>query len=333
VSKKLTPTDDPAAFRRKLKTWFRKHQRDLPWRRDRSPYRVVVSEFMLQQTQVATVIPYYEKWMNQFPGWQDLAQADEQTVLKAWEGLGYYSRARNLHRLARQITAEFAGCFPQDPDVMKKLPGIGPYTAGAVASLAFNRATPILDGNVERVFARLFNIRDDIKSGRTQERLWSLAEELLPIRNPGEFNEALMELGALVCIPGTPRCLECPVRTFCSTSDPASLPFRQRALTTRLKIDYAFVEKEGQLWLVAPEVSGRWKGFYRLPEVDVKNMETGRVLGEHTFSITRYRIRGRVVAARWKKEPPLKGKWIDAGKVMELPLPAPIRKMLQMAEK
>lgn len=326
----ICPTDDPVAFRRRLKRWFRQHSRDLPWRRDRSAYRVVVSEFMLQQTQVATVIPYYLNWMERFPDWQALAEADEQTVLKAWEGLGYYSRARNLHRLARTVFGELGGVFPEQAEAMKKLPGIGPYTAGAVASLAFDQPEPILDGNVERVFARLFDIREDIKSKPSQEMLWSLARKLLPRRSPGEFNEALMELGALICVPGTPRCPECPVQSFCTATDPASLPERIRAATTQLKIDYAYLRKGKSLWLQAPETPGRWKGFYRLPEWNVETMERGIMLGELSFPITRYRIQGRVVAARWKKKPEKGGKWIPIDEIESLPLPAPVRRMIRM---
>ena len=200
------------AFRETLLRWYRRHRRSLPWRGTRDPYRVWVSEIMLQQTRVETVRDYYRRWLREFPTLAALARAPVARVLKLWEGLGYYSRARNLHRAARQIR----GRVPETVAELQQLPGIGRYTAGAIASIAFGQRAPVVDGNVARVFTRVF--------ART-DRHWELAEVLLPSRNCGDFNQALMELGALVCLPVQPRCEKCPLRGVCRRGQ---LPARRR---------------------------------------------------------------------------------------------------------
>lgn len=197
--------------------WYAKHKRDLPWRRDaRDPYRVWISEIMLQQTQVATVIPYYKRFLARFPNVRSLAKAKLDDVLKAWEGAGYYARARNLHRAAKEIVARFDGNLPSAIDELLTLPGIGRYTAGAIASIAFQRDAPVLDGNVTRVLCRYFRIEENPKRGKTQKRLWQIAEELLPRGRAGDFNQGLMELGATVCTPRNPQCQACPLNRTCT---------------------------------------------------------------------------------------------------------------------
>jgi A/G-specific adenine glycosylase len=198
--------------------WMASARRDLPWRRRRDPYAVWVAEIMLQQTQVATVIPYFERWMIQFPDLSALAAAPLDTVLKAWEGLGYYARARNLHRAAQRIVAQHNGQVPSDPAALRRLPGIGRYTAGAILSLAFGQRAPILDGNVRRVLCRLYDIDQDARQPATERRLWALADNLVqaaPDGRAGDLNEALMELGALVCTPAAPACGTCPLGEVC----------------------------------------------------------------------------------------------------------------------
>src|SRR6266404_3812291 len=202
-------------FHRDLLRWYRRQHRQLPWRATRDPYRIWVSEVMLQQTRVDTVLPYYARWLRAFPTIRALAQARADRVLKLWEGLGYYSRARNLHRAAQTVVREYGGKLPRTAEGLRQLPGIGRYTAGAIASIAFDERTPLVDGNVARVFARIFAIRANVKSPRTLDCLWNLAENLLPDTNAGEFNQALMELGALVCTPVNPRCAACPMRRVC----------------------------------------------------------------------------------------------------------------------
>ena len=215
--KKIKPmlTDTLSPIRRTLIRWYKKHQRDLPWRRTRNPYAVWVSEIMLQQTQVATVIPYYRRFMKAFPTIKRLAAAREQAVLKAWEGLGYYSRARNLYKAAKRIISDHGGRLPESAEELRQLPGIGRYTAGAIASIAFDLDEPVLDGNVIRVFCRLFLIRKNPKETTIQKRLWRLAHQLLPKGKASIFNQALMDLGATVCTPKNPRCNDCPLKKHC----------------------------------------------------------------------------------------------------------------------
>ena len=199
-----------------LLAWYRKHKRDLPWRRDaHNPYRVWISEIMLQQTQVATVIPYYERFLAHFPTVRALADANLDDVLKTWEGAGYYARARNLHRAALEIVTRFGGKIPGTVEELLTLPGIGRYTAGAIASISFHRDAPVLDGNVMRVLCRYFNFASDIQSSKTQKELWQLMEMLLPHGRSGDFNQAMMELGATICAPRNPQCAVCPLKRNC----------------------------------------------------------------------------------------------------------------------
>lgn len=201
-----------------LLEWYRRARRDLPWRRTRDPYAVWLSETMLQQTRVETAVPYYERFLSELPTIADLAEASEERVLSLWSGLGYYRRARLLHAAAKHVTRSLGGRLPSDPSELRRLQGIGPYTAGAIASIAFGRRAAVVDGNVARVLSRLFAIDDDVKSARGSARLWRLAEDLVPESDasPGDWNQALMELGATVCVPREPRCGECPVSQLCA---------------------------------------------------------------------------------------------------------------------
>jgi A/G-specific adenine glycosylase len=199
----------------RLLNWYRQQGRSLPWRGHPDPYAVWVSEIMLQQTRVEAVIPYFEKWMQLFPTVRDLASASEQDVLNAWEGLGYYSRARNLHKAAKIVVEQYNGELPRDLNALRALPGIGRYTVGAIASIAFNMDEPTLDGNLRRVFARLFDVSEPADSPAGEEILWSLAAEHLPKGQAGDYNQALMDLGASICLPKNPRCLLCPLMETC----------------------------------------------------------------------------------------------------------------------
>ena len=207
-----------AAFSRSLRAWFRRNGRDLPWRRTRDPYRVLVSEAMLQQTQVSRVVDDYDRFLARFPTLDALARARPRQVRESWEGLGYYARARNLHAVSRAVTV-----LPSDPASLRQLPGIGPYTAGAVASFAFERRAPLVDTNVARVLRRMFAPRADFRTARGQQRLWQLAEAVLPAtgRATWTHNQAIMELGALVCTARIARCGDCPVRRYCVTGQKA----------------------------------------------------------------------------------------------------------------
>jgi A/G-specific adenine glycosylase len=201
--------------RSQLLEWYERHRRLLPWRDEPDPYRVWISEVMLQQTQVTTVLPYYERFLGRFPTLADLAAAPLDDVLKTWEGLGYYARARHLHAAARQVIADHRGQLPTSYAALRRLPGFGEYTAGAVASIAFGERVPAVDGNVKRVLARLLAITDDVTRSATARRLRAIAADLVPPEQPGDFNQALMELGATLCSPTSPCCLLCPVQTEC----------------------------------------------------------------------------------------------------------------------
>ena len=203
----------------KLLAWYRTQGRTLPWRGHTDPYAVWVSEIMLQQTRVETVIPYFEKWMKLFPTVQTLAAASEQEVLHAWEGLGYYSRARNFHKAAKLVVEKYNGQLPRDLDALGKLPGIGRYTVGALASIVFGLDEPALDGNLKRVYARLFDVNEPVDSPAGEAILWKIAKENLPKGQAADFNQSLMDLGAMICLPKNPRCLICPVLTLCQARE------------------------------------------------------------------------------------------------------------------
>jgi A/G-specific adenine glycosylase len=211
---------DPVVVSRKVRRWFRANGRDLPWRRTRDPYHILVSELMLQQTQVSRVVGYYDRFLRRYPTLEALAKARQRHVLQAWEGLGYYARARNLHALAGLVTRDGDGALPSDPALLRELPGVGAYTAGAVASFAFERPAALVDTNVGRVIARIFAPRLDPRRARDRTRIWRIAESIVPRRGADAWthNQALMELGALLCTARVRHCNRCPVRTLCLTS-------------------------------------------------------------------------------------------------------------------
>jgi A/G-specific adenine glycosylase len=228
-------------FGRLLRRWFRANGRDLPWRRTRDPYRILVSELMLQQTQVSRVVTYYDEFLTTFPTLHDVARARPKRVMEAWAGLGYYARARNLHALARHVTdrgRDAAATLPAEPDALRALPGIGAYTAGAVSSFAYERRAELVDTNVARVLKRAFAPHVDIKSGRGQKDIWRIARELLPRTGSATWthNQALMELGALVCTARVARCTACPVRSVCASQqlEGAGAPGRRRRAQTTI---------------------------------------------------------------------------------------------------
>jgi A/G-specific adenine glycosylase len=258
-------------FARALLRWYDQSRRELPWRPPLGqlpdPYVVLVSELMLQQTQVATVIPYFQRFMARFPTSAILADASEQEVLRLWQGLGYYSRARNLQSAARMIQSEFAGKIPSSLDQLQTLPGIGRYTAGAIASIGFNRRAPIVDGNVARVLCRLERIQADPKAPKTVARIWKRAEEILPANRSGDFNSALMELGATVCTPRNPICLLCPVEKFCkaeAASLQESIPTIKRSKPTPLERRWTICMHHQNRWLIEQRPkTGRWAQMWQ----------------------------------------------------------------------
>lgn len=246
-------------FQERLMDWYDKNARVLPWRSSASPYQVLVSEFMLQQTQVDTVLPYYERFLEVFPNLERLAAADEQEVLKLWEGLGYYRRALNLHRSARKVVECFDGKLPSNRDDLLKLPGVGPYTAAAIASIAFGEAVAAVDGNIRRVYARLFAVEGALGEKDTETKLQSLAADSLLRERPGDYNQALMDLGATVCLPRKPLCDSCPLLEVCLAFEKglvAELPRRKPKPKVPHLTIVAAVIKDGEKVLIAQRAKG-----------------------------------------------------------------------------
>jgi A/G-specific adenine glycosylase len=256
-----------ADLRIRLLDWYGRHRRDLPWRRTRDPYRIWLSETMLQQTRVETVIPYYERFAARFPDAASLADADEQEVLKLWEGLGYYSRARNLKRAAVSLVRDHGGALPRDPEALAALPGIGRYTQGAIRSIAWDEAVPIVDGNVRRVLSRWL-----ARPALSEREQWELAAQLVQGERPGDFNQALMELGATICTPRNPRCLLCPVREPCAavaTGRPEAFPApRPRAAPREVQAVAGALRRGGRWLLLRRPSRGLLGGLWELPSGD-----------------------------------------------------------------
>jgi A/G-specific adenine glycosylase len=309
--------------RRQLLGWYARHRRDLPWRRSRDPYAIWVSEIMLQQTQVATVVPYFNRFLAAFPTVTDLAAAGEQEVLRVWEGLGYYRRAHYLHETARRIVADLDGRFPSDAAVLSGLPGLGRYTVNAVLSQAFDQHLPILEANSQRVLCRLFGLRGDPTRSPGRRRLWQLAEALLPQQRVGDFNQAMMELGALVCTPAAPNCNECPLQSICTARRlgiQEQIPLRvARARSVEIREVALVMRRRGKLFLAKRPLGERWGGLWEFPHGELKKHETHAaganrlartILGfqiqvEHEFlsirhTVTHHRITMVCLQARWR---------------------------------
>ena len=268
----------PALIRKKLLAWYRQNGRSLPWRGAADPYRVWISEVMLQQTQVDTVIPYYTRWMRRFPDLAALAAAQEQEVLQVWEGLGYYSRARNILNCARILVNEFAGELPQDVGKLKALPGIGTYIAGAIASIAFGIKAPALDGNLKRVLARLAEFRPAVNDEKNAIVLRELLMEILPEKNPGDLNQALMDLGAAVCLPRNPLCDECPLKMECAAFQKGiqnELPFKtKKAPMPHYQVAAAVIVKGNKALIDKRSSDGLLGGLWEFPGGKVEAGET-----------------------------------------------------------
>ena len=333
----MSPAPAPAqrtAFRRALLAWFRAQARPLPWREAPTLYKTVVSEFMLQQTQVKTVLPYFARWLAALPDFAALAAAPEERVLRLWEGLGYYARARHLHRLARALGT---GAAPVTAEGWRELPGIGPYTAAAIASIACGAAAACVDGNVVRILARLTADGTSFRDSATAARAFApLAEALLSPDEPGAHNEALMELGATVCLRQNPRCGACPVRTFCAAAaagEPTAYPRLQPKTIERRAVLRVWCERRGALLLHrAPPDARRLAGQHELPTaaqagVGEEEVRRGRLLAERARSITRHRIVETIHALpppRRKLAPGLV--WVPLPGLAEITLSGPHRR-------
>ena len=265
-----------------LLNWYSKHGRVLPWRGHPDPYVIWVSEIMLQQTRVETVIPYFERWMARFPNIRILAEADEQDVLNLWEGLGYYSRARNLHKAAKIILEKHGGNLPRDLNELRALPGVGRYTVGAIASMAFGLDEPTLDGNLRRVFARLFDVKEQADTPAGENILWGLAGQHLPKGKAGDYNQALMDLGATICLPKNPRCLLCPLTKICKArinGTQGKRPVLKKKKSVPHHIHTAAVLlKKNTVLLVKRPSKGLLGGMWEFPNARVKKEPAGELV-------------------------------------------------------
>ncbi len=304
-----------ARLKANLLAWYRASKRDLPWRRDSDPYRVWVSEIMLQQTTVAAVTPKYEAFLRRFPDIAALARAGEDEVLAAWAGLGYYSRARNLRRAAQAVVAEHGGVFPSSEDAVLALPGIGRYTAGAIRSIAFGEPAPLVDGNVVRVFARLFGLRGRAKDPAFIKTMWPLAERLVDRAAPGDWNQALMELGATVCAPESPACGACPVSRDCAAFAKGlqeKLPLPEARREPRpVAWTCLWIEKGGKVLVWKRSARERLlKDLWGLPEAGRVNASRGRVLATAAHSITHHALRVTLKEGRLRGRVPPEARWV-----------------------
>lgn len=319
--------------------WYRRGHRDLPWRASRDPYRIWVSEIMLQQTRAQAVIPYYQRFLERFPTVEALAAAREEEVLTLWSGLGYYSRARNLLRAAREVAG--AGAFPQTCAALRALPGIGDYTAAAIASIAFEEACAVVDGNVLRVVARVENDPADIGSARTRERFRTVAESWLERRDPGAFNQALMELGATVCLPRNPLCLVCPLAACCQArahGTAGELPVKLRRMEpVSLEGVLLVVRGSRGILLRRREAEARrMAGFWDLPSPeDLPAARPGRTLGTFRHTITHHHytftVKEALAPAGWEHAEDGALRWFQAAGRLEIPLSTTARKGLKVA--
>jgi A/G-specific adenine glycosylase len=322
---RVNPAPSAAPFRRSLLNWYRQNARDLPWRRTTDPYAILVSEFMLQQTQVATVIPYFREWLRRFPDFAALAAASENDVLHAWQGLGYYSRARNLRTTAIAVVEKHVGIFPKDLASIQDLPGIGRYTANAIAALAFNQSVPIVETNIARVLSRLVDLQTPIDTTAGREQLWSAALQLLPRRNAGQYNSALMELGALVC-GARPKCELCPVKNFCRATEPGVLPRKKARPALELRTEHhGFALQRRRVLL--EQSQDRWRGMWILPRL-TSQPAASQPVHRLEFPFTHHRITLAVYAHKSTAPEPPSRSWFPITELSSIPIPSPHRRAL-----
>ena len=335
-----------------LTHWYRKNARDLPWRRTRDPYKIWISEIMLQQTTVNAVIPYYERWIKEFPSVHDAAKARLQKILKSWQGLGYYSRARNIHKAAKIICRKYQGKLPDDPQKIRALPGFGPYTTGAVLSIAFDKREPIIDANVRRVVMRILaleGLADPSRDGQINEFL----NETLPQKEAGNFNQALMELGALVCRGREPLCLLCPVREFCSAYQKGIqeiIPTPKKSIVKDLNVAVGILRRDGHYFIQKRPSTGLLADLWEFPGGKIETGETPKEalrrelkeeigisvkevqpLMEVIHFYTQFRVKLHVFTCQTKSYPQMDStrKWVTPRGLSKFPMPSGSAKIVE----
>ncbi|MBD3415314.1 MAG: A/G-specific adenine glycosylase [Candidatus Aminicenantes bacterium] len=344
---------DTAVFQRQLLHWYQEHHRKLPWRETRDPYKIWVSEIMLQQTTVQAVLPYYQKWLKRFPDVQTLSQAPLQKVLKAWEGLGYYQRAKNLHRAAKVITDRHQGIIPQDFLSLKALPGFGPYTTAAVLSFAFHKPYPVLDGNIRRVLMRLENIKQKAKPS-VDKTLKPFLSSLFAPKNSSVFNQAFIELGALICRPQNPSCLLCPIQRFCLAFHHGTqeiIPLPKKMVTQKVNAVLGIIKHQDCYLIQKRPSQGLMADLWEFPGGKIKSGETleqalrreikeelgtnidhERFLTQVTHSYTRFRVTLTAFACTLEKKPslnPRTHRWVKPQEFQNFPFPSGSVKVIQ----
>ncbi len=322
-------------FRTALARWFGRHGKDYPWRRTVDPYAILVSEVMLHQTQIATVLGkgYYTRFLTAFPDVRALAAADDASLLKAWEGLGYYRRARMLRATAQAVLMNHGGLFPQELPALMELPGVGRYTAGAMRAFAFNSPAVLVDGNVTRVVARLLNFAEPVDDAAGSKQIWAWAEVMADAKQPRIYHAALMELGQAICRPGVPNCVQCPVAGYCLTSVPEQLPVKTRSTAITAVDEHAlWVRDDAGRLLLHHEGGARRTGLWKLPTRDAAEICHLPVLIEQRYSITRYRVSLRVhdgstlSASQWVANG---DSWQESADLPALAMAAPFRRVIE----
>ena len=306
------------SLRAALLKWYRANRRDLPWRRTDDPYKIWLSEVMLQQTRVAAVIEHYERFLKRFPTVRKLAAAKQASVLAQWSGLGYYRRARNLHAAAKVVVKERGGEFPTTSAELRGLPGVGRYTAAAIASIAFGEMVAVVDGNVERVIARLTG------QHTSGEQVWAIAGQMLSREHPGDFNQAMMELGATICVPGDPQCSDCPVCKYCRTRGRHASSSKAPRQNKR-EIMCALLRRDGSILLARrPEDEQLMPGMWELPQVAPQPSDIAIFTVRHSITVTDYKVQ---VVSRDRAE----GTWVRSERLQKLPLTGLTKKILRRA--
>lgn len=326
--------DESKPFRRLLTNWFSENAKDYPWRSTSNPYEILVSEIMLQQTQVVTVLDrgFYRRWLEVFPDFKQLADAEESEVLRMWEGLGYYSRARNLHRLAKIVVYELENNFPKDVEKIEALPGIGKYTAGAIASFAFDSPVPAVDANIARVLARLFDFQERIDTSVGQKQIWEWAADLVPSSGGRIWNSALMELGQTLCGPRKTFCNECPIAESCRCVEPLGLPIKKLKQGVTNIDEHVILNIRNGKVLLEQETGNRRKGMWKLPTRDKREVTKLDLITTQNYGITRYKVKMHIYKSK-NAQLNENEKWVSLDELASLPVPSPYRRALELITK